>query len=102
MAKSKSQLMNCKAHFFMNVTDGNVHTIFEDGDDKVILAAAFASAMIENTHLFDIISTAFLTIIDDKNLNKKPVKKANLKQSLPKGATEGKPFIKTRKKTAKK
>ena len=82
MAKSKSQLMNCKAHFFMNVTDGNVHTIFEDGDDKVILAAAFASAMMENKYLYDIISAAFLTLLDDQkekdisNKSKKPVKTA--------------------------
>jgi hypothetical protein len=82
MAKNKSQLMNCKAHFFMNVTDGNVHTIFEDGDDKVILAAAFASAMMENKYLYDIISAAFLTLLDDQkekdisNKSKKPVKTA--------------------------
>lgn len=66
MAKSKKQVAELKAHFFMSVTDGTVHTIYEDGDDKVILAAAFASAMMEDTNLFDIISTAFLTIIDDK------------------------------------
>jgi hypothetical protein len=83
MAKSKAQIMKCKAHFFMNVTDGNVHTIYEDGDDKVILAAAFASAMLENDHLYDIITTAFLTLLDDKEklsskksnkVPKKPVK----------------------------
>jgi hypothetical protein len=81
MAKSKAQIMKCKAHFFMNVTDGNVHTIYEDGDDKVILAAAFASAMLENEHLYDIISIAFLTLLEDKkkhnsNSVKKPVKTA--------------------------
>jgi hypothetical protein len=81
MAKSKAQIMKCKAHFFMNVTDGNVHTIFEDGDDKVILAAAFASAMMENEYLYDIISTAFLTLLEEKekyssNKSKKPVKTA--------------------------
>ena len=81
MAKSKAQIMKCKAHFFMNVTDGNVHTIYEDGDDKIILAAAFASAMLENEHLYDIISTAFITLLDEKeklisNKDKKPVKTA--------------------------
>lgn len=81
MAKSKTQLMDCKAHFFMSVTDGVVHTIYDDGDDKVILAAAFASAMLENKHLYNIISAAFLTILDDEkeknssNNSKKPVKK---------------------------
>ena len=76
MAKSKAQIMKCKAHFFMNVTDGNVHTIYEDGDDKVILAAAFASAMLENEHLYDIISIAFLTLLDDKE--KLSSKKSNI------------------------
>lgn len=66
MAKSKTQIDKLKAHFFMSVDNGSVHTIYDDGDDKVILAAAFASAMIENEHLFDIISTAFLTLIDEK------------------------------------
>lgn len=66
MAKSKAKINKLNAHFFMSVGDGTVHTIYEDGDDKVILAAAFASAMIEDQNLFDIISTAFLTIIDDK------------------------------------
>jgi hypothetical protein len=82
MAKSKTQLIDRKAHFFMNVTDGVVHTIYEDGDDKVILAAAFASAMLENKHLYNIISAAFLTLLDDEkeknssNRSKKPVKSA--------------------------
>ena len=88
MAKSKAQIMKCKAHFFMNVTDGNVHTIYEDGDDKIILAAAFASAMLENEHLYDIISTAFITLLEEKekysskksNKLPKPVKKAAKKK----------------------
>lgn len=75
MAKSKAQIMKCKAHFFMNVTDGNVHTVFEDGDDKVILAAAFASAMMENEYLYDILSTAFLTLLEEKE--KHSSKKSN-------------------------
>ena len=81
MAKSKKQIAELKAHFFMSVTNGTVHTIYDDGDDKVMLAAGFASAMIENENLFDIISTAFLTLIDEKEkynskTAKKPVKKA--------------------------
>ena len=60
----------------MSVSDGNVHTIYDDGDDKVLLAAAFASAMIENQNLFDIISTAFLTLIDEKE--KYSSKKSNI------------------------
>ena len=81
MAKSKAQIAKLKAHFFMSVGDGTVKTIYDDGDDKTILAAAFASAMLEDSHLSDIISAAFLTIIDEKekynsNKSKKPVKTA--------------------------
>ena len=66
MAKSKTQIDKLKAHFFMSVSDGMVHTVYDDNDDKVILAAGFASAMIEDTYLYDVISTAFLTLLDDK------------------------------------
>ena len=85
MAKSKAQIAKLKAHFFMSIGDGTVHTLYDDNDDKTILAAAFASAMLEDPYLSDIISAAFLTIIDNKekynsNKSKKPVKTA--KKSL--------------------
>lgn len=81
MAKSKKQIDKLSAHFFMSVGDGTVHTIYDDGDDKTILAAAFASAMIQDKNLFDLISAAFITLLDEKekyssNKNKKPVKTA--------------------------
>jgi hypothetical protein len=66
MAKSKTQIDKLKAHFFMTIGNGTVKTIYDDGDDKTILAAAFASAMLEDSYLSDIISAAFLTIIDEK------------------------------------
>ena len=66
MAKSKTQIDKLKAHFFMSISDGTVHTVYDDNDNKVILAAGFASAMMENEHLYDIISTAILTLLDDK------------------------------------
>ena len=80
MAKSKKQIDELRAHFFMSIHDGTVHTIYDDGDDKTILAAAFASAMMENKYLYDIISAAFLTLLEEKekdnsNKTKKPVKK---------------------------
>ena len=80
MAKSKTQINKLKGHFFMAVGDGTVKTIYDDGDDKTILAAAFASAMLDDPYLSDMISAAFLTIIDEKeklvNKTKKPVKTA--------------------------
>jgi len=88
MAKNKTQINKLKAHFFMTIGDGTVKTIYDDGDDKTILAAAFASAMLEDQYLSDMISAAFLTIIDEKEKHsskksnkvpKKPVKAVNKK-----------------------
>ena len=75
MAKSKKQIEELRAHFFMSIHDGTVHTIYDDGDDKTILAAAFASAMLENKYLYDIISAAFLTLLEEKE--KDSSKKSN-------------------------
>jgi hypothetical protein len=85
MAKSKAQIAKLKAHFFMSIGDGTVHTLYDDDGDKTILAASFASAMLEDKYLYDVISAAFLTLLDSKekyisNKSKKPVKKA--KKSL--------------------
>lgn len=66
MAKSKKQIDELKAHFFMSVSNGNVCTLYDDDDDKIILAASFASAMLEDKYLYDIISAAFLTLLDEK------------------------------------
>ena len=81
MAKSKKQLDMLKAHFFMSVSNSSVCTLYDDDNDKSILAASFASAMIEDKYLYDIISAAFLILLEDKekdssNTNKKPVKTA--------------------------
>jgi hypothetical protein len=81
MAKSKKQIAKLKGHFFMSIGDGTVHTLYDDDNDKTILAASFASAMLEDQYLYDVISAAFLTIIDEKkkyssNKTKKPVKTA--------------------------
>lgn len=67
MAKSKKQIDKLKAHFFMSVTDGTVHTVYDDNDDKTTLAAGFASAMLEDPYLSEVISAAFLIVIEDKN-----------------------------------
>lgn len=66
MAKSKKQIEELRAHFFMSIYDGTIHTLYDDDDDKTILAAAFASAMMEDKYLYDVISVAFLTLLDDK------------------------------------
>jgi hypothetical protein len=66
MAKSKKQIDKLKGHFFMSVSDGSVTTLYDDNDDKSILAAGFASAMMEDKYLLDVISAAYLIIIDKK------------------------------------
>lgn len=99
MAKSK-EIKDYQANFFMLVTQGNIHIVYDDGDNDVMLSAAFASAMAEDEHLFNIISTAMIALIDEKEKYSSK-KKPNPKQSIPKGATEGKPFVKTRKKSLK-
>jgi len=81
MAKSKAQIAKLKAHFFMSIGDGTVHTLYDDDNDKTILAASFASAMLEDKYLYDVISAAFLTLLDSKenyisNKSKKSVKTA--------------------------
>jgi hypothetical protein len=85
MAKSKKQIDKLKAHLFMSISDGSVTTLYDDNGDKSILAAAFASAMMEDSYLLDAISAAYLIILDEKekyssNKTKKPVKTA--KKSL--------------------
>lgn len=66
MAKSKKQIDKLKAHFFMSVSDGSVTTLYDDNDDKSILAAGFASAMMEDKYLLDVISAAFLITLEQK------------------------------------
>lgn len=84
MAKGKANVKDLKGYFFLAIGDGTVNTIYETNNDPVGLAAAFATAMAEDKDLFDLISTAFITLIDQKekysskksNKLHKPVKKA--------------------------
>jgi hypothetical protein len=78
MAKAiNKKTKNLKAHLFLSVDDGTVNAIYDSSDSNVALAAAFATAMQEDKNLFDIMSAAFLTFLDDKKNSKvfKPVKK---------------------------
>jgi hypothetical protein len=86
MAKSKAQIAKLKAHFFMSIGDGTVHTLYDDDGDKTILAASFASAMLEDKYLYDVISAAFLTLLDSKEnyISKKSNKLPKKAASKPK------------------
>ena len=109
MAKSKNLMMeDIRAHLFMSVRANHVELIYHDDlDNGAGLGAALTSILEEDDKLMSIVSAALMTVLEnrDKNSNWEkvtfPKKKSNPKQSIPKGATEGKPFVKTRKKAKK-
>jgi hypothetical protein len=82
MAKTTNKkTKDLKAFLFISVDEGKVSTIYDTYKDPVSLAAAFTTAMQTDTKLFDILSVAFITFLEDKekhssNSVKKPVKTA--------------------------
>jgi hypothetical protein len=82
MAKATNKkTKDLKAFLFISVDKGKVSTIYDTYNDPVSLAAAFTTAMQTDTELFDILSVAFITFLEDKekhssNKSKKPVKTA--------------------------
>lgn len=64
--KQKQNLEKYKGYFFLAVDKDGVSVTYDHGDDKAIFAAAFASAMKKDEDLFDVISTAIMAMIDDK------------------------------------
>lgn len=64
--KQKQNLEKYKGYFFLAVDKDGVSITYDHGDDKAIFAAAFASAMKKDEDLFDVISTAIMAMIDDK------------------------------------
>lgn len=82
MAKSKiPKVKDLNAHFFMSVLGNNVDIVYHDTTDNGAgLGAAFASALEEDEKLFNILSAAFITVLEAKEkysskTAKKPVKK---------------------------
>jgi hypothetical protein len=82
MAKSKiPKVKDLNAHFFMSVLGNNVDIVYHDTTDNGAgLGAAFASALEEDEKLFNILSAAFITVLEEKEkysskTAKKPVKK---------------------------
>jgi len=80
MAKAKlPKLEDLNAYFFMSVTKEGAHVVYNDVSDKNIgLGAAFASILDDSEDIFDFISAAMLTHLDNKKSNTVPktVKKA--------------------------
>lgn len=68
MAKSKiPKVKDLNAHFFMSVLANNVDIVYHDTTDNGAgLGAAFASALEEDEKLFNILSAAFITVLEAK------------------------------------
>lgn len=68
MAKSKiPKVKDLNAHFFMSVLGNNVDIVYHDTTDNGAgLGAAFASALEEDEKLFNILSAAFITVLEAK------------------------------------
>ena len=76
MAKTTNKkTKDLKAFLFISVDEGKVSTIYDTYKDPVSLAAAFTTAMQTDTELFDILSVAFITFLEDKE--KHSSKKSN-------------------------
>lgn len=68
MAKAKlPKLEDLNAYFFMSVSKKGAHVVYNDVSDKNIgLGAAFASILDDSEDIFDFISAAMLTHLDNK------------------------------------
>ena len=68
MAKSKiPKVKDLNAHFFMSVLGNNVDIVYHDTTDNGAgLAAAFASALEDDKQLFNVLSAAFITVLEAK------------------------------------
>jgi hypothetical protein len=68
MAKSKiPKVKDLNAHFFMSVLGNNVDIVYHDTTDNGAgLGAAFASALEEDEKLFNILSAAFIIVLEAK------------------------------------
>lgn len=80
MATQRKKAKDIKGYLFIAAGSGSVNVVYDDNDDDAGLSAAIASAMLEDNNLFNIVSTAFLAIIDDKPKKAvKPVKSVTKK-----------------------
>lgn len=77
MATSKiPKIKDLNAHFFMSALGNNVDIVYHDTTDNGAgLGAAFASALEEDEKLFNILSAAFITVLEAKE--KDSSKKSN-------------------------
>jgi hypothetical protein len=90
MAISKiPKVKDLNAHFFMSVLGNNVDIVYHDTTDNGAgLGAAFASVLEEDERLFNILSTAFIIVLEAKE--KYSSKKSNKVPKTPKKAVKKK------------
>jgi hypothetical protein len=82
MTKSKiPKVKDLSGYFFMSIEGNTVDIVYHDNTDNgIAIGAAFASVLEEDEKLFNILSAAFITVLDAKEkysskTAKKPVKK---------------------------
>jgi len=90
MAKSKiPKIEDLNAHLFMSIQGKEVQMIYhDDTDNGLALGAALISLLEEDEKLFNIVSAAFVTVLDnrDKNSNWEKVKFPKKEKSISKTA----------------
>lgn len=85
MANSKiPKVKDLNAYFFMSVLGSNIDIVYHDTTNNGAgLAAAFASALEDDKQLFNVLSAAFITVLEakekdsSKKSNKVPKKTAS-------------------------
>lgn len=77
MANSKiPKVKDLNAYFFMSVLGSNIDIVYHDTTNNGAgLAAAFASALEDDKQLFNVLSAAFITVLEAKE--KDSSKKSN-------------------------
>jgi hypothetical protein len=70
MAKSKLNVKDIRAHFFMGIIGNHVELVYHDDlKNGAGLGAALSSIMEEDDKLFNIFSAAFLTAVENREKN---------------------------------
>ena len=89
MATSKKlpKLEELSGYFFMGIQGDKVNIVFHDNTDKgLAIGAALASLLEEDERLFDIFSSAFLTVLDNRNEKYNSKKSNKMPKKLVKSA----------------
>lgn len=89
MAKAKKlpEVGDLNAYFFMSIQGNEVHVVYhDDTTEGMAIGAALASVLQEDDKLYDIMTAAMLTAIEDRDSVKPTKKKAAPKKAVKKKA----------------